>query len=40
MNTELEMAHLFGLRDTALAKLTAKKKLSEVPSGMQDVGLD
>jgi hypothetical protein len=34
------MAHLFGLRDTALAKLVAKKKLSEVPSGMQDVGLD
>jgi len=40
VNTELEMAHLFGMRDSARAKVTAKKKLSEVPSGLQDLGLD
>jgi len=40
VNTELEMAHLFGLRDSARAKVNAKKKLSEVPSGLQDLGLD
>jgi len=40
VNTELEMAHLFGLRDSARAKIAAKKRLSEIPSGMQDMGLD
>eukprot|EP00088_Acartia_fossae_P027010 TRINITY_DN2779_c0_g1_i2.p1 TRINITY_DN2779_c0_g1~~TRINITY_DN2779_c0_g1_i2.p1 ORF type:complete len:510 (+),score=122.95 TRINITY_DN2779_c0_g1_i2:43-1572(+) len=40
VNTELEMAHLFGLRDSARAKVSAKAKLSEVPSGLQDLGLD
>jgi len=40
VNTELEMAHLFGLRDSAMAKIAAKKRLSEIPSGMQDMGLD
>jgi len=40
VNTELEMAHLYGLMHSALAKVSAKKKLSEIPSGMQDLGLD
>lgn len=40
VNTELEMAQLFGLRESAWAKLSAKKKLSELPTGMQDMGLD
>jgi len=40
VNTELEMAQLFGLRESAWAKMSAKKKLSELPSGMQDLGLD
>ena len=33
VNTELEMAHLFGLCESASAKLIAKKKLQEVPTG-------
>jgi len=40
VNTELEMAHLFGLRESANAKLVSKKKLQELPTGMQDLGLD
>lgn len=40
VNTELEMAHLFGLRESANAKHVAKKKLQDLPSGMQDLGLD
>jgi len=40
VNTELEMAHLFGLRDSARAKMIAKKRLTEIPSGMSDMGLD
>jgi len=40
VNTKLEMAQLFGLRESAWAKLSAKKKLTELPSGMQDLGLD
>lgn len=40
VNTELEMAHLFGLRESASAKSVAKKKLQDLPSGMQDLGLD
>jgi len=40
VNTELEMAHLFGLRESAYAKNVAKKKLQDLPSGMQDLGLD
>ena len=33
VNTELEMAHLFGLRESANAKNVAKKKLQDLPSG-------
>ena len=33
VNTELEMAHLFGLRESASAKSIAKKKLQDLPSG-------
>ena len=33
VNTELEMAHLFGLRESASAKSVAKKKLQDLPSG-------
>ena len=33
MNTELEMAHLFGLSESANAKIVAKKKLQEIPTG-------
>merc|ERR1740128_44599 len=40
VNTELEMAHLFGLRDSAQAKINAKKRLNEIPSGMQALDLD
>jgi len=40
VNTELEMAHLFGLRESAYAKMVAKQKLLELPTGMQDLGLD
>jgi len=40
VNTELEMAHLFGLRDSAKAKINAKRRLTEIPSGMADMGLD
>jgi len=40
VNTELEMAHLFGLMHSAQAKVAAKKKLSEIPTGMHDLGLD
>jgi len=40
VNTELEMAHLFGLRESAYAKMISKKKLEELPTGMQDLGLD
>ena len=35
VNTELEMAHLFGLRESANAKHVAKKKLQDLPSGME-----
>jgi hypothetical protein len=34
------MAHLFGLRESASAKLVARRKLAELPTGMQDCGLD
>lgn len=40
VNTELEMAQLFGLRESATAKVNAKRKLKELPTGMQDMGLD
>ena len=40
VNTELEMAHLFGLSESAKAKSAARKKLAELPTGMQDMGLD
>ena len=40
VNTELEMGHLFGLRHSAAARLKAKSRLAEVPSGMSDLGLD
>jgi len=40
VNTELEMAHLFGLRESAVAKSAARRKLAELPTGMQDMGLD
>merc|ERR1719158_2430964 len=40
VNTELEMAHLFGLRESAMAKAAARRKLAELPTGMQDMGLD
>lgn len=40
VNTELEMAHLFGLRESARAKDVARRKLAELPTGMQDLGLD
>ena len=40
VNTELEMAHLFGLRESAYAKMVSKRKLQELPTGMQDMGLD
>merc|ERR1712080_778491 len=40
VNTELEMAHLFGLRESAVAKAAARRKLAELPTGMQDMGLD
>jgi len=40
VNTELEMAHLFGLRESAYAKMISKAKLQELPTGMQDLGLD
>ena len=33
VNTELEMAHLFGLSESANAKIVAKKKLQEIPTG-------
>ena len=33
VNTELEMAHLFGLSESASAKILARKKLQEVPTG-------
>ena len=33
VNTELEMAHLFGLSESANAKIIAKKKLQEIPTG-------
>ena len=33
-NTELEMAHLFGLSESANAKIVAKKKLQEIPTGL------
>lgn len=40
VNTELEMAQLFGLRESAQAKVKAKNKIRELPTGMQDLGLD
>merc|ERR1719500_2176879 len=40
VNTELEMAHLFGLSESAKAKSAARQKLAELPTGMQDMGLD
>jgi len=40
VNTELEMAHLFGLSESANAKIVAKKKLQEIPTGMEDLTLD
>ena len=40
VNTELEMAHLFGLSESANAKIKAKKMLQEVPTGMEDLTLD
>lgn len=40
VNTELEMAHLFGLSESAKAKTKAKKMLQEVPTGMEDLTLD
>merc|ERR1712128_133382 len=40
VNTELEMAHLFGLRESAYAKMISKAKLQELPTGMQGLGLD
>ena len=40
VNTELEMAHLFGLSESAKVKSAARKKLAELPTGMQDMGLD
>jgi len=40
VNTELEMAHLFGLSESANAKIIAKKKLQEIPTGMEDLTLD
>merc|ERR1719319_210496 len=40
VNTELEMAHLYGLRESAAGKASARRKLAELPTGMQDMGLD
>ena len=40
VNTELEMAHLFGLRESAAGKASARRRLAELPTGMQDMGLD
>jgi len=40
VNTELEMAHLFGLRESGQAKLSARRKLMDLPSGLQELGLD
>ena len=34
VNTELEMAHLYGLSESANAKIVAKKKLQEIPTGL------
>jgi len=40
VNTEIEMAQLFGLRESARAKVNAENKIKELPTGMQDMGLD
>ena len=34
------MAHLFGLRESGQAKLSARRKLMDLPSGLQELGLD